>query len=443
MKDEFAKDAIFNPDNAIMVAAADDGLVVDVSGSLTKLKERNGISLTNAGGVIVSPPNICAILKEAGLGGSFAESAVTGRLYVKENEAFRPYRETDSLELAAPLEKALGRSVNKNCIFDAIRLIAKDNDYNPQRAALEALPEWDGVKRAGLLACRYLGAERTEYNKAAERLIISGIIERAYNPGCKFDYMLVLAGGQGIGKSTFCRYLAPSDELYTDSVFKLDPKSSGEITLDKSVVEFSELSALRKYDNEDVKSFIPRQYDEYRPAYERQSIRCPRAFVLTSTTNHSEFLTDQTGNRRFLIIRCLNTGKADWVETDSARNDFRQALAEMLAERERLGGSLPLMLSEDMREAAEYEQNKALEEDYIASKIQEYLDGQPLGEVLNATAVIDALKDNLPASMARGLTSKKVKDVLANAENAEKWADTGRKQRKGRRLKSSFTKVKR
>ena len=38
-----------------------------------------------------------------------------------------------------------------------------------------------------------------------------GAIHRAFCPGCKFEVMLCLVGGQGAGKSTFFRLLAVKD----------------------------------------------------------------------------------------------------------------------------------------------------------------------------------------------------------------------------------------
>ena len=35
-----------------------------------------------------------------------------------------------------------------------------------------------------------------------------GAVKRVFQPGCKFELMLVLVGGQGAGKSTFLRSLA-------------------------------------------------------------------------------------------------------------------------------------------------------------------------------------------------------------------------------------------
>lgn len=48
----------------------------------------------------------------------------------------------------------------------------------------------------------FLGADTDQYTFEALRLFLLGAIRRAFCPGCKFEVMLCLVGGQGAGKST-------------------------------------------------------------------------------------------------------------------------------------------------------------------------------------------------------------------------------------------------
>ena len=68
-------------------------------------------------------------------------------------------------------------------------------------------------------------------------------------------------------------------------------------------IELSELAFQRKADEEAQKAFISRQEERFRPAYGREEIRYPRQCVFWGTTNRSDYLTDDSGNRRFLPIR--------------------------------------------------------------------------------------------------------------------------------------------
>ena len=56
-------------------------------------------------------------------------------------------------------------------------------------------------------------------------LFLLGAIHRAFHPGCKFEVMLCLVGGQGAGKSTFFRLLAGKDEWFSDDLRKLDDEN--------------------------------------------------------------------------------------------------------------------------------------------------------------------------------------------------------------------------
>ena len=58
----------------------------------------------------------------------------------------------------------------------------------------------------------FLGAAEDEYTCEAMKIFLLGAIKRVFQPGCKFETMLCLVGGQGVGKSTFFRLLAVKDE---------------------------------------------------------------------------------------------------------------------------------------------------------------------------------------------------------------------------------------
>ena len=63
----------------------------------------------------------------------------------------------------------------------------------------------------------YLGVEKSKYTTECMKLFMLGAISRAYHPGCKFDYMPVFVGKQGIGKSTFLRLLSMNGAWYNDN----------------------------------------------------------------------------------------------------------------------------------------------------------------------------------------------------------------------------------
>lgn len=137
--------------------------------------------------------------------------------------------------------------------------------------------------------------------------------------------MLILYGDQGQGKSTFFRYLCGKDEYYQDNLDKFEGEKAFEKTENKWIVEAAELTFMSKSTTEQVKSFITARKDTIRFKYKKYSNDIYRQFVMLGTTNNIEFLTDKTGNRRFLIV---NVKKQNDV-TKNLFGDFKEVQADM------------------------------------------------------------------------------------------------------------------
>ena len=109
---------------------------------------------------------------------------------------------------------------------------------------------------------KMLGAAKNEYTTAVMKLFMMGAISRIYYPGCKFDYMLVLVGRQGGGKSSFLRFLALNDDWYNDNFSTLDSSHAVENLRGMWIVELAELQATKRAkDVETIKSFITSRVD--------------------------------------------------------------------------------------------------------------------------------------------------------------------------------------
>lgn len=142
------------------------------------------------------------------------------------------------------------------------------------------------------------------------------------------NIVFVLEGGQGIGKSHFVKWLG---DIFPNSYLEehIDPHNKDcLLNLTRHLVwEICELEkTTRKHDAAALKHFITRSTVTVRPAYGRTSITRPVLASLIATTNNpaSGYLTDETGNRRFLI---LPVSEIDWSYTDI---DPRQVWAEAL-----------------------------------------------------------------------------------------------------------------
>ena len=136
------------------------------------------------------------------------------------------------------------------------------------------------------------------------KVLLLGAISRVYRPGTKFEYMLILVGGQGAGKSTFFRFLAMNDSWFTDDLKKLDDENVFRKMQGHLIIELSEMIATASARSiEDIKSFISRQSDIYKVPYETQPKDRPRQCVFGGTSNAMDTLPlDRTGNRRFMPV---------------------------------------------------------------------------------------------------------------------------------------------
>lgn len=232
---------------------------------------------------------------------------------------------------------------------NALRAHTAKHAVNPVRDYLMKEP-WDGVKRLDTLLIDYLGAPDAEYTggvpyaRKVSRLMFTAAVARAMSDkAVKFDTMCVLTGNQGLGKSTFIRKMAILD-LFTDGVTDFDGKNAAEVIQGKLFVEIPELHAMYKTDINRVKSFLSQEADDYRAAYGRVVEHRPRRCVFWGTSNDYEYLSDPTGNRRFLPIDTLiqEPTKSIWTDLD---NEKQQIWAEAYA-RWQLGE--PLFLSGDV-----------------------------------------------------------------------------------------------
>ena len=216
------------------------------------------------------------------------------------DEINRDWRDDDDSGIRYFLESNYGlTSVGK--IDDAVTIIFQKNKIHPVREYLNSLT-WDGVKRVETLLTDYLGAEDTIYTRAVIKTHLVAAVARVMQPGCKYDTMLTLTGPQGIGKSTFIRYLAK--DWFNDSLDTVKGKEAYEQLQGSWLIEFGELTATKKADIEATKLFLSKTEDIYRVAYGRRTSRFPRQCIFWGTSNDKEFLRDQTGNRRIWPVDC-------------------------------------------------------------------------------------------------------------------------------------------
>ncbi len=223
----------------------------------------------------------------------------------ESGESCRAWGSFDDSALFSIMQSDYGLT-SRNDYFDALKIVSMRHKYHPVREFLDSL-EWDGREHIRGLLPAYLGAEDNEYNYQVMRLFMLGGASRAYHPGCKFDYVMILQGRQGVGKSTFLRLLAVSDEWFNDSLDSLDGDRAAQSLMGSWIIELAELKSLARTSGgvDSVKRFLSATQDKFRMPYERRADIFLRQCVFAGSTNKAEFLQDETGNRRYLVV---NTG---------------------------------------------------------------------------------------------------------------------------------------
>lgn len=303
--------------------------------------------------------------------------------YNENGEIPRPWNDTDDAKVMAYIEKNYGLYNEKKYAM-SLKIVMQNHKYNPLKELLEN-KKWDGKPRIDnflkdILKCDINEDGVEEYYKEVSRMIFYGGIARLYNPGVKFDYMPILIGKQGTGKSTIVMWLALNTNYYRE-VTTVDGNDGIECLESGWVCEFSELLAMvRQKDVQALKAFITRQVDKYRVPYDKHVSNVPRKCIFIGTTNDYEFLTDDTGNRRYLPVEVgLERGELydseDYVK-DYILECWREALWIMNNDEKHFYLTIPKKYN-DIVDAM---QNKRMVEDPRLTELQGFLENKEVGD---------------------------------------------------------------
>lgn len=249
-----------------------------------------------------------------------------------------PVGESDDLELGDHLSRAhwlppMGRQT----LEEAISMVARRHKVHPAREHFERLRgKWDRCARLRtwlLRCCRadgqpQAGEDESDLDARLHDLadhdmlgrylarvgtwVLMAIAARVMRPGVKFDYMLILEGGQGLFKSTTAQVLGL--QWFADTGLVLGDKDSYQNLQGVLVYEWGELHSLTKAEVTKVKQFISSQKDRFRASFDRRPRDYPRQVVFIGTTNESHYLTDATGNRRFWPVRVERPIDLAWLK---------------------------------------------------------------------------------------------------------------------------------
>lgn len=215
------------------------------------------------------------------------------------NKDAKQWKDADDANLRLWLEKHYGIT-GKEKVADALTATLTRHSYHPIRDYLNGLT-WDGTPRLERLVIDYIGAEDNELTRTMTRKHFTAAVARVFEPGCKYDYCLVLTGPEGAGKSTL--FSKMGGQWFNDSITTTEGKEGMEQLRRAWIIEMGELAGIKRSEVENVKAFLSKKVDIYRAAYGRHTSDYPRQCVFCGTTNEALFLKGGTGNRRFWVIR--------------------------------------------------------------------------------------------------------------------------------------------
>ena len=201
-----------------------------------------------------------------------------------------------------------------------LKSMLHDNEIDPFKTWLEALPEWDQIARVRhwIKDCFEVDPQGDgELTAWAAQFVFLGPVWRTFQPGTKMDEAVVLSGPGGIGKSTALRLALPQniEGLFGDGLqLAARDQERAEALQGRVIVEASEMAGSTRAELDSLKSFLTRVDDgTVRLAYRRNPEPSPRRCVIIGTCNVADPLpNDPSGNRRFVVIR-LKSGDVPHV----------------------------------------------------------------------------------------------------------------------------------
>nr|DAX84706.1 MAG TPA: virulence associated protein E [Caudoviricetes sp.] len=244
-------------------------------------------------------------------------------LYLKHNEFSQEHELTQDIQLGNTtlkkgelpsnfesvvkvyFENVIGAAFTSQAMLDGMETFLSERSYNPVKEYMEnARDKWDKKQRINQMLQVYLGADDKELISKIATMWLVGAVAKVYEPYVKFDYVLDLVGGQGVGKTSFLQKIG--GQWYTDAVTDFANKDNYDIMLKHLIVNDDEMVASDRMSFAETKSFISKTSLRFRKPYMRRTQEFAKNFVLARTSNHIEYLKDKTGERRFLPVLANN-----------------------------------------------------------------------------------------------------------------------------------------
>lgn len=188
-------------------------------------------------------------------------------------------------------------------VRSALRAFTEKTRIDPVRDYLKGL-QWDGISRLDNWLSNYLESPDSSFSRKVGAWWMISAVARALRPGCQADHVLILEGKQGVGKSSCLRILGGA--WFSDQPLEFSGSADTSMLLQRGwIFELGELDSLAKSRISEAKAFFSKAWDTFRKPYGTENMDHPRHCVFAGSVNHSEYLPDDTGNRRYWPVKVL------------------------------------------------------------------------------------------------------------------------------------------
>ena len=266
-------------------------------------------------------------------------------------------------------ESVLGVAYSSQAMLDGMETFFSERSYNPVIDYMERAQEkWDGRQRINRMLQVYLGADDIPLVSKIAQMWLVGAVAKVYDPYVKFDYVLDLVGGQGVGKTSLLQKLG--GDWYTDSVTDFANKDNYDIMLKSLIVNDDEMVASNRMSFAETKAFISKTSLRYRKPYMKRTEEFAKNFILARTTNQKEYLKDKTGERRFLPVMANTSAQVKHpmeIEPETIEQIWGEAVTIYKS-------GVDLMFDEETEDELNVYRERFMYRDEVELQVLEYLD---------------------------------------------------------------------
>jgi predicted P-loop ATPase len=261
----------------------------------------------------------------------FKYNEILNRTFIKENQNDSNFELLKSYKLNSIKRELNNRGINATqsdlkCLLES-DFVPK---FNPIKDYFNNLPDWDGqTDYIKMLTNTIKTTSQDDFEWAFKKWIVA-MVACGINDEITNQTVLILTGGQGLGKTTWLKNLMPEElkDYYFSGNINPNNKDTTLLMSDKLMINLDELASLNKKQIEAFKEMITKTTITERRAYSHYAEDYIRRASFVGSSNHNEILMDVTGNRRFLCFETTEIQYQHNVDMDKVYSQVVSLIKE-------------------------------------------------------------------------------------------------------------------